>query len=177
MEIKAKCKYDKEVVKSLLHLSLYKKSNPNKSFVFRSVTCCFPILFGICYYSNFRFTFIPITYIVCGLIAIVCNFFMHFIVPKIQYKSLAKMKNVENEYIFCDDVFKSFTKNNEYTGSAEIEYSLFVKVYETSKYFFLYQTQNQVFIVDKSTIENGTADDIKNKLLSYVKDKYIVCQY
>ncbi len=177
MQIKAKSKFDKDSVKALFYLTLYKKSNPNKAFIYRSVLCVFMFLFGIYLYPRFKVTIIPIFYIACTSIVFVCSCIMHFLLPKIQYKSLSNMKETENEYIFCDDVIKIFTKNNEYNGSAEIEYSLFVKVYETSKFFFLYQTQNQVFIVDKSTIENGTAGDIKNKLLSYVKDKYIVCKY
>lgn len=87
------------------------------------------------------------------------------------------MKDAENEYIFCDNSLKTFTKSETYNGEAEIEYSIFVKVYETSDYFFLYQNNNQVFLVDKSTIEGGRIDDIRNKLSSFVKDKYIVCKY
>ena len=102
---------------------------------------------------------------------------MYFGLPNIRYKSLAKMKDAENEYIFCDNSLKTFTKSETYNGEAEIEYSIFVKVYETSDYFFLYQNNNQVFLVDKSTIEGGRIDDIRNKLSSFVKDKYIVCKY
>lgn len=177
MEIKAKCTYDKEVVKSLFYVSLYKKSTPIKSFVLRCVSCCFIILVGICSYSNFRYEFIPIIYIVCGIVGVVCNCLMHFVIPGVQYKALEKMKNIENIYVFSDNVMKIYTKSQVYNSESELEYSLFVKVYETSKYFFLYQTQNQTLIVDKSTIEDGTVDDIRNKLLCYVKNKYIICKY
>ena len=102
------------------------------------------------------------------------NPYLYFILPKIRYKALVKMKGTENEYTFCEDVIKIVTTNNDYNGTAEINYSLLVKVCETSKYFFLFQTKNQVLVVDKSTIENGTADDVKNKLISYVRDKYTV---
>ena len=87
------------------------------------------------------------------------------------------MKEVENEYIFFDNVLKTFTKSQEYNGEAEIEYSLFVRVYETTKHLFLYQTNNQVFIVDKSTIDGGIIGDVRNKLTAFVKDKYIICKY
>ena len=46
-----------------------------------------------------------------------------------------------------------------------------------SDYFFLYQTNNQAFLVDKSTVEGGSVDDIRNKLSSFVKDKYYICKY
>ena len=48
---------------------------------------------------------------------------------------------------------------------------------ETSKYFFIYPTNSQVFIVDKSTIVGGAAEDIRNKLSSFVGNKYIICKY
>ena len=87
------------------------------------------------------------------------------------------MKDIENNYLFNDNVLKVSSKSEEYSGEAEIEYSLFTKVYETSAYFFLFQTNNQAFIIDKSTIEGGSADDIRNKLTSFVKDKYFICKY
>ena len=39
------------------------------------------------------------------------------------------------------------------------------------------QTNIQVFVVDKSTIEGGTVEEIRNKLSAFVKDKYILCKY
>ena len=125
----------------------------------------------------FEFDVVPIILIVVDLLVILIDFFMYFGLPKIQYKALAKMKDAENEYVFCDNVLKTFTKSQEYNGEAEIEYSLFVKVYETTRYLFLYQTNNQVFIVDKNTIEGGTVEEIRNKLSAFVKDKYILCKY
>ena len=41
----------------------------------------------------------------------------------------------------------------------------------------MFQTKNQVLLVDKNTIEGGTVEDIRNKLTTYVKDKYIICKY
>ena len=87
------------------------------------------------------------------------------------------MRDAENIYLFGDDILKVFTKSEEYNGEAEMEYSLFAKVYETSDYFFLYQANNQAFLVDKSTVEGGSVDDIRNKLSSFVKDKYYICKY
>ena len=87
------------------------------------------------------------------------------------------MKETENEYVFCDDVLRAYTKSQEYNGEAVIEYSLFDKVYETSKYFFLYQTNSQVFIVDKNTIEGGTAEQIRSRLSAVEGIKYTFCNY
>ena len=177
MEIKAKCKYDLDSVKALTHLIMYKKADPKKRLIFWSVAFLF--LFIIIVFEIFAFgmdirLLVLLSVEILGLLLI---YFWYFIFPKIQYKSLAKMQNVENEYVFYDNALKTFTRSQEYNGEADIEYSLFVKVYETTKYLFLYQTNNQVFIVDKSTIEGGTPEDIRNKLSSYVKDMYIICKY
>ena len=177
MEIKAKCKYDLDSVKALTHLTMYKKADPRKRLIFWSAA--FAILFIIIILEIIAFGFDTTFAVLLGveIFGLLLIYFWYFIIPKIQYKSLAKMQNVENQYIFCDNVLKAFTKSQEYNGEAEIEYSLFVKVYETSKYLFLYQTNNQVFIVDRSTIEGGTVEEIRNKLFAFVKDKYILCKY
>ena len=177
MEIKAKCKYDFDSVKALSRLTMFKKENPIKRMKLWSVA--FAILSGIIILEMVVFGVDSILFVLLGveIIWLMALCFWYFFIPKIQYKSLSKMKDIENEYIFCDDKLKAFTKSQEYNGEAEIEYSLFVKVYETSKHLFLYQTNNQVFIVDKATIEGGTAEEIRNKLSIFVKDKYILCKY
>lgn len=177
MEIRAKCKYDFESVKALAHLSTYKKSNPKKTVKLRAILCFVLLLANAAELIAFGFSFVSIILIVAVLLIIAIDLFMYFALPKIQYKSLAKMKGVENSYIFNDDALKVIMKSTEYNGEAEIEYLMFGKVYETSEYFFLFQTNNQAFPVDKSTIEGGSADDIRNKLYSFVKDKFFVCKY
>ncbi len=176
MEIKAKCKFDFESIKALTHLSLFKKANPKKRFLTWSIIST--ILAVIIVLEMIIFSDAMLIELLCvAIVLFLFECYLYFLLPKIRYKALTKMKGAENEYIFCDSVLKTFTKSDEYNGEAEIEYSLFVKAYETSRYLFLYQTNNQVFIVDKSTVEGGTAEDIRNKLTTHVKDKYIICKY
>ena len=176
MEIKAKCKCDFESIRALTHLSLFKKANPKKRFLTWSIIS--GILAVIIILEMIIFSDAMLVELLCVAgILFLLECYLYFLLPKIRYKALAKMKDAENEYIFCDNVLKTFTKSQEYNGEAEIEYSLFVKVYETSRHLFLYQTNNQVFIIDKNTIEGGTAEDIRNKLSSFVKDKYVICKY
>ena len=176
MEIKAKCKFDFQSIRALTHLSLFKKANPKKRFLTWSIIS--GILAVIIILEMIIFSDAMLIELLCvAVILFLLECYLYFLLPKIRYKALAKMKDAENEYIFCDNVLKAFTKSQEYNGEAEIEYSLFVKVYETSRYLFLYQTNNQVFIVDKFSVENGTVEDIRNKLSAFVKDKYIICKY
>lgn len=176
MEIRAKCKYDYDSVKALTHLSLFKKANPKKRFLTWSIISA--ILVVIIIFEMIVFSDAMLVELLCVVIILfLLECYLYFLLPKIRYKALAKMKEVENEYIFFDNVLKTFTKSQEYNGEAEIEYTLFARVYETTKHLFLYQTNNQVFIVDKSTIDGGTIEDVRNKLTAFVKDKYIICKY
>ena len=157
-------------------MSLFKKANPKKRFLTWSIVLT--ILAVIIVLEMIIFSDAMLIELLCvAIVLFLLECYLFFLLPKIRYKALAKMVDTENEYIFCDNVFKTFTKNKEYNGEAEIEYSLFVKVYETSKYIFMYQTNNQVFIVDKSTIEGGTVEEIRNKLSAFIMDKYILCKY
>ena len=177
MEIRAKCKYDFDSVKALAHLTMFKKANPKKRMMFWTVA--FAILFGTIILEMVVFSVDLLLLVLLGveIIWLIVLCFLYFFMPKIQYKSLSKMKDIENVYIFCDHELKAFTKSEEYNGEVAIEYSFFVKVYETTMYLFLYQTNNQVFIVDKSTVKGGTVEEIRSKLATYVKDKYILCNY
>ena len=173
MEIRAKSKYDFETVKALSHLLFYKKNNPKKSLI--STVALFSII--IVEIIVFKAYLLLVIALVLNAIFILCNFLIYYIFPKYQYKLLGKMQGVVNEYIFGDSKLKVYSKGEQYNAETEVEYSLFVNVYETSKYFFLYQTQNQVYVIDKSTIEGGSAEYIKSKFAPFLRDKYIVCKY
>ncbi len=177
MEIKAKCKYDFESVKALAHLAMYKKADPKKRLIFWTIAYAILIAFIVWEIVVFDMDTTLLVLLACGISILLLTYLWYFIIPKIQYKSLAKIRGIENEYVFCDTFLKVSTKNNEYNGESEIEYSYFVKAYETTKYFFLFQTNNQAFLVDKNTIEGGTAEEIRNKLSGLLKNKYIVCKY
>lgn len=176
MEIKAKCKFDFDSIRALAHVSAFKKADPKKRFLTWSVISAILTLAMVLEMVIFFDTLlISLLYIVVVLFLLQCH--LYFLVPKIQFKALAKMKDTEVKYVFGDNSLKVFTANLEYTSESKMEYSLFVRVYETTKYIFVYKTNNQVHIIDKSTIEGGTAEDIRNKLTPYVKDKYVICKY
>ncbi|MBE7057031.1 MAG: YcxB family protein [Ruminococcaceae bacterium] len=176
MEIKAKCKFDFESIRALTHLSLFKKANPKKRFLIWSIISTIVVVVIILEMIVFSDAML-IALLCVAVVLFLLECYLYFLLPKIKYKALAKMKDAENQYIFCDNVLKAFTKSQEYSGEAEIEYSLFVRAYETTKYLFLYQTNNQAFIIDKNTIEGGIFEDIRKKLSAYVKDKYVICKY
>ena len=177
MEIRAKCKYDLDSVKALNNLVLFKKADPKKRMI--TWTIVYAAILAIVVLEMIVFGKDLVLFILMGVLIawLGIMYFLYFITPKIQYKSMSKMKNVENEYIFYEDKLKAITKSEEYNGEAEIEYSFFVRAFETTKYLFLYQTNNQVFIVDKSTVEGGTVGEIRSRLCTALNDKFIMCKY
>lgn len=177
MEIKAKCRFDQETIKAMARVSVYKKSEPQKRMIVEIIIAVLIILLSFADLIAFGFNSSLIITIIVAILLICWVCFLYFCLPKKQYKAMAKMREAENEYVFYDNEVEVFTSSAEYNGSAKIEYSLFVKVYETSSYFFLYQTKNQVFVVDKSTIDDSNIKDIRTALAGAINGKYIICKY
>lgn len=176
MEIKAKCRFDFESVRALTYVSMYKKADPKKRFIRNTVIAL--VLAAVIVLEMILFFDAAMIWLLCvTLLLLAFECYLYLLLPRIRYRSVAKMQMAENEYLFCDDVLKAFSKSSEYSGEAEMNYSLFIKVYETSEYLFLYQADNRVYIVDKNTVEGGTVGEIRNKLCAFVKEKYIICKY
>lgn len=183
MEIKASCTYDFKAVKALVHSGIYKKSNPKTRFiltvVFLLITVVLSILnliFSETTEDNTGNTTIWIIMVVAAIFTIL-SFYMYFILPKIQYKSLHKLGNLENIYTFNENGFTCVSSNSDYNGSSTIKYSVIFKIVETSKYMFIYRDKAQAFVIDKSTFESGTPEDIRRLLKNYLGNKYIICNY
>lgn len=176
VEIKAKCIFDYKGVKALTYVTMYKRNNPQTAFHFLNTLAAFMIL-AIIWGMQFGVDSKSIYLLVLYVIIFLFNCFLYFVFPRMQYRALDKMKGIENEYTFCNEGIKVTSKHELYNGDAELKYSMIPKVMETSAYLFIYQSKNQVFIVDKSTITGGSIEDIRQKLIPHLKKKYIICKY
>lgn len=65
----------------------------------------------------------------------------------------------------------------DYSGTTNIEYSILFKVMETSEYFFVFIQKQQVFLVDKSTVQGGTIEDVREVIKNALGKQYIICKY
>lgn len=177
MEIKAKCKLDMKAMKALTYLGMYKKADPQKRMRFWAVS--YAILFVVILLEMLLFgadfTLIMLAVAEVGIFLLLCDWYVNS--PKRKYNALGKLKDAENEYTFCEESMKAVTNTNEYKGEAEIRYTLFSRVYETSQYFFLWQMNRQVYMVDKSTIAGGTVEDIRRILMHFLGKRYVLCNY
>ncbi|MBE5887547.1 MAG: YcxB family protein [Lachnospiraceae bacterium] len=171
MEVRAKSKFDYETIKELAHRSSYRLISP-KVYWIVMIICTF-IVFGTSFLFGVESDDIALMVVI--LICDAVSVYIYWGVPKIRYKALGKLQNLENEFIFGDETMKIINRSEEYTGQGEIKYSIIPKVMETPKYIFIYQDLRSVYIIDKSTVTNGTIEDIRAKLAQYVpQKKYII---
>ena len=174
MEITAKCVYDLKSVQAMQRLQMFKKADPKKAMIlWSSLYGVFVLLLLSMAISGYEKVIMLLALLVAVWLE-ACYFY--FLFPKQRYKAQGKLKDAENTYTFGENSVHIVSQAEQYTGEAQVEYGLFIKVYETSEYFFVFQTKSQVFLVDKSTIQGGTAEDIRNRLSGAVK-KYVICKY
>lgn len=176
MEIKASCRLDLESMKALVHLRAYRNKNPKKRLT--ALLIMLPLLYALIIFEMVVFG-ISALLVVMLVVTVALTFltvYTHFLLPKASYKRLGVMQGSVNSYTFRDEDIVVSTKGSEYNGDALISYSVIVSVSETSRYFFLTQTNSTAFVVDKSTVEGGTAEQLRQKLQAVVP-KYVICKY
>lgn len=111
-----------------------------------------------------------------GLILLFMTY-RYFIFPYIQYRSLSKLKDAVNAYTFFDDNFKVVEKTQGNFGESEIAYTMVEQIIESTKYFFIFHTKNQAFVVEKSTFSGGTPEELRDKLSELLGKKYYINKY
>lgn len=176
MEIHGSCKYDFNAVRALNQVSIFKRRKPLGRLLFFAT--CFLIVTSVHLFFVYRFgdhVLQQCWYVMIFLC--VFEFYLYFLLPRISFRNMKNMKETENHYIFHSDRFSISSSLNGYSGQATMEYSMLVKVYETSRYFFIFQTRNQAYIVDKSTIAAEGALEIRSRLSSALGKKYFICRY
>ena len=100
--------------------------------------------------------------------------------PRKRYKNLGKMRDALNTYTFTEDtllVDTVDTKGNFFQADNENSYAQITKVMETNRYMFIWPAKDRVLILDKTTIQNGTDEDIRKRVTSGENVQYIRCRY
>ena len=177
MQIKAKTLYDFDTAKALARLSIFGKNEPKKRMIRNMILSAILVLLPLVMIFVYGGSWMQYSFCGLGVWMTLLNGYLYFVFPRILFHNMKNMKNTEVEYCFGDDAVVTASKNAEYSGESTLAYTLFVKAFETSAYWFLYQTNNQVFVVDKSTVTGGTVEELRAKLSSYLDKKYILCNY
>lgn len=177
MEIKAMCTLNLETCKALVRTSMFfKNANPKRRMIIYSVfyLILLIILSAVMIVSSNIKTLFPLC-VVAFVLLLEC--YMYFLLPKIRYNALGKMKDCVNEYTFRDDVFCVKTVWNDYKAEGEIGYSMITTVKETRRYLFVCNNKRETYVIDKNTIVGGTALELRDKLSCYPEIKYVVYNY
>ena len=148
MEIKAKVSHNFEASKALAHITVYKKRDPKKRFIFLTVFRSILLFIVVCelfllsyvesfYGTEFNFKGYLIIFVALELFFIATGIWSYCFFPKVQYNSLGKMKDIVDEYLFSDESLTDTVISEEYNEKTEIRYTMILHVYETSRYFFI----------------------------------------
>ena len=171
--IKASTVYDYETTRELYRFSIYKSKNPKIFLVLFNVCALIVVALFIVNFSIFSYDY---SILVCMLIMIFCIAlfnFMWFLMHKVNFEKRKLAKNAKNEYIFNEDDFEMSSNSIESSSSSKIKYSQIYKIYETKDYFYLFLDKASAAIVEKSGIENASAEDLRNLFESNLsKDKF-----
>ncbi len=112
------------------------------------------------------------------LLSLLYTLYGYFILPIISHRKAGITREIKNEFVFFDDRLKvSSYLDGIYKGEGELSYRAIYRLRETSKFFFIFVSRNQAYIVDKSTLEGGTHYDIRKAIALVIGKKYTVCSY
>ena len=177
MEIKASSIYDLKATKAAWRAGVYKKKNPEKSFRTYIILASLMVAASVLYLILVEQ--VIIMWVLSGLLIFfsVMLSLLYFLAPVHMYKNSGTLADMRKYFVFRDHEVFVQSSGEMYQGESTVQYSLLFKAMETGAYFFLYLTKTQLYIVDKSTLEGGSAEDIRKAMSAVLGGKYIVCDY
>ncbi|MBQ2062850.1 MAG: YcxB family protein [Oscillospiraceae bacterium] len=179
MRISASSTYDRETVRDMTRFMLFRnrKQEPRKRMIMWTVLFC--ALMGTLIAEMVLWGFSAFTLVLVLLCAgiLLLEWFFYLRLPEIQYKNAGKVADAKNEFVFTETGLEASSTASEYSGSSEMEYDTLYKIYETEAYLFLYLNKRQCFVVDKATIQGGTAEELRGALIEAVGNRYVRCEY
>lgn len=176
MEVKASVTYDLKIFQTLRWISFFQKNDPKKK-TRKQILIAIPLMIIFILYT----VFVEVSPLVLGVAGVllldILQIYLCYGGAKSIDKAWRKNAGAQNQYIFKDDEMFVSTVANGYSGNSTIKYSVLFKAMETNEYMFLYENETNCYVVDKSTVTDGTAADIRLALATVLKDKYITCDY
>lgn len=101
-----------------------------------------------------------------------------FIWPRVRYNSMLKTHGQYTyHFVFSENDFKSELTPETEDGRITLDYANLAKVIETSDYIFLFINARNILPVDKSGIEGGRVEEVRNAIQAALGDKYKIARY
>ena len=171
----AKCIYDSEAYKALMRSRFTNGKNPTRHAVVLLVVCA---LLGAL--MLFMGLFYDTVYIWGGalyalLIALVI--WSYFFSYRVAHRGVMKQANgiPTNTYICHDHEIEIHNMAGAYTADVRQPYSSIVSIRETNRYVMLFVNKQACYILDKTTIENGNIETLRQGLRRACPNaKYII---
>lgn len=159
MEIKASSKYDWETIKRFNKFhNITKIKALNISIIVLDVLCAF----GFCLMCAWQLlTFELIMIYLLLLFTNLMVVFTRFVLPKLQYKQNKQLHGVINRIAFQENEMLIEQCGENTSGTGKINYQAVWRIYETKDYIYIYVNPRQAHIINKSTITDGTATDLR----------------
>lgn len=166
MEIKASSKYDWETIKEFNKFHNFTKVKAlNIGLIILEVVCALLfLLVAAIDILDFETIMIYVLLLFINIMLV----FVRFILPKIQYKQNKMLHGVVNEATFKENEILIEQRGENTCGTTTIKYDAVWRVYETKRFIYLYVNSRQAYIVDKSAVEGGTADELRAFLVKTV---------
>ena len=108
------------------------------------------------------------------LILVIFMTFLYFFLPKISFNSNKLVSQTKNTFLFNETTISITTEKEGTNGQSTIDYSNINKVYETKLYFFVYIGMGQAYVIPKSSINGGKAEDLKEFLIKVLTPKKFI---
>ncbi len=176
MPITAQGKTDADALKALNNVLLFGKREPKMQLITRCLL--FSILIAISIVSGIKWGFdaFRLCLLLMCAIAILLHCYLYFLLPKLRIRAMGELLGCINRYDFCEEAFSVTSDMAELNGTAQINYSLVKRVYETKTYLFLMMTNSTAYIVKKESLDQASQSTLR-KVLSQKAEKYIFCNY
>ena len=177
MKIQAQCKYDRQAVRAMTHLWMFKQASPKKRMRIWTITYALLLLILVLQIMLIGpdTLLVVLSGVLLAVYALEC--YMYFWMPHRRYKAMGNLRDVDNIYTFDKTAFTVVTKSAGQSGKDTVQYSHLSRAYETGKYIFLWRGKNQLYMVDKSTVGAGDAQEIRSLVRQHIPDHYVICKY
>lgn len=177
MNINAASKNDKRAVRALIHLTFFGKNGPKRKLIkyaiIYGIINLFVVLSGIMIDD---YSIVPYVLLI-DVIFVVWFTYGYFLMPSMQYKAQKKFADIENVFTFTDDSMFVVSEAEDFSGEEKYGYSVLHAVKETKEFFFIYPDKTKAYVIDKTRLDDGVADVLKQKLMFVLGDRYTVCKY
>ena len=177
MEIRGSFQFNYENVKAYARFLSSKRADPKRLFVLAMVINGIVLSQIILQMVFDGFSYGMLFFAIGFGLGIGFECYSYFFSPRNLYNRLGQYKDSVKTYIFTDDSVQISNESHNDNTTKTLAYSDLTRCYESSKFLILFQGRYRVVLVDKSTLEGGTVEELRSKLTEFLGKKYLFCRY